>query len=166
MVRLLSDRLRRFELLMLGLGALSASALLAVNAWDDIRELLEGNLAGIHSVVYGLKLLLMEAALLAPFVVLAHLSRALLRETTRQRYRWAGLAISLAASAGVVGLLMGDVIHVDLEEALDALIASVVPALVLLSGCALLYGGLIWLAQHGKLESLSGDERAIRVRRD
>lgn len=153
MVRMLSDRLRRAEVLLLGCGALAASVLLIVNAGDDLRHFIGGGTPGSHAAIYGLKLLLMEAALLAPFVVLALLSRSLLRETNRQRYRWAGMAISLAASVGVVAMLVAGLIPVDLEEAVDTLIGNVVPALLFLSGCALLYGGLIWLAQHGRLEA-------------
>jgi NhaP-type Na+/H+ or K+/H+ antiporter len=110
----------------------------------------------------------MEAALLAPFVVLALLSRSLLRETTRHRYRWAGMAISLAASIGVVAMLLSGLVPVDLEEAMDTLLGHVVPALVFLSACALLYGGLIWLAQHGRLEAFMppSDARANRAQRD
>lgn len=156
MVRLLSDRLRRAELLLLASGAVAASVLLALNAGDDLRQAVEGELGGAHTAIYGLKLLLMEAALLVPFVVLALMSRALLRETNRHRYRWAGVGISLAASLGVVGMLLAGLIPVDLTEAVDTLIGSVVPALVLLAGCALLYGGLIWLAQHGRLERFTG----------
>lgn len=159
MVRVLSDRLRRAELLLLGTGALAASVLLALNAGDDLSHLVRGDVPKVHAAIYGLKLVLMEAALLAPFIVLALLSRALLRETTRHRYRWAGLGISLAASAGVVAMLLSGLIPVDLEEAFDTLIGSVVPALMLLSGCALLYGGLIWLAQHARLETFVTSSR-------
>lgn len=153
MARLLSDRLSRAEVLLLIAGALAASVLLALNAGDDLRRLVQPDVPTVHAAIYGLKLLLIEAALLAPFLVLALLSRALLRETTRHRYRWAGMAISLAASVGVVAMLVSGLIPVDLEEAMDTLISSVVPALVLLSSCALLYGGLIWLAQHARLEA-------------
>lgn len=153
MVRLLSDRLRRAEVLLLGSGAVAASVLLIINAGKDLRHFIDGHTPGTHAVIYGLKLMLMEAALLAPFVVLALLSRSLLRETTRHRYRWAGMGISLAASVGVVAMLVSGLIPVDLEEAIDTLLGNVVPALVFLSACALLYGGLIWLAQHGRLES-------------
>lgn len=153
MVRMLSDRLRRAEVLLLWAGALAASVLLALNAGEDLRALVEGEVPTVRAALYALKLLLVEAALLAPFVVLTLMSRALLRETTRHRFRWAGMAISLAASVGVVAMLVAGLIPVDLEEAMDTLIASVVPALVLLSSCALLYGGLIWLAQHARLEA-------------
>jgi NhaP-type Na+/H+ or K+/H+ antiporter len=152
MVRMLSDRLRRAEVLLLGCGAFAASVLLIVNAGDDLRHFIDGRTPGPHAAIYGLKLMLMEAALLAPFLVLALLSRSLLRETTRHRYRWAGMAISLAASVGVVAMLMAGLIPVELEEAMDTLLVNVVPALVFLSACALLYGGLIWLAQHARLE--------------
>lgn len=153
MVRRLSDPLRRAEVLLLVAGALAASILLVLNAGDDLRQLVESDVPTVHAAIYGLKLLLMEAALLAPFLVLALLSRALLRETTRHRYRWAGMAISLAASGGVVAMLVMGLIPVDLEEAMDTLLSNVVPALMLLSACALLYGGLIWLAQHARLET-------------
>jgi len=153
MVRMLSDRLRRAELLLLVSGAVATSVLLLMNAGDDLRHFIDGQTAATHVAIYGLKLMLMEAALLAPFLVLALLSRSLLRETTRQRYRWAGVAISLAASVGVVAMLLAGLIPVDLEEAMDTLLGHVVPALVFLSACALLYGGLIWLAQHGRLEA-------------
>lgn len=153
MARMLSDRLRRAEVTLLGCGALAASALLVINAGDDLRHFIDGHTPGPHAAIYGLKLILMEAALLAPFVVLALLSRSLLRETNRHGYRWAGMAISLAASVGVVGMLMAGLIPVDLEEAMDTLLGNVVPALLFLSACALLYGGLIWLAQHGRLEA-------------
>ncbi|GAB3729039.1 hypothetical protein GCM10028794_03110 [Silanimonas algicola] len=153
MVRMLSDRLRRAEVLLLGCGAMAASVLLVINAGDDLRHFIGGETPGSHAAIYGLKLLLMEAALLAPFVVLALLSRSLLRETTRNVYRWTGMAISMAASIGVVAMLLAGLIPVDLEEAMDTLLGNVVPALVFLSVCALLYGGLIWLAQHGRLEA-------------
>lgn len=156
MVRVLSDRLRRLEVALLGLGALSASVLLVINAGDDLRHFVDGQTPAVHAAIYALKLLLMEAALLAPFVVLALLGRSLLRETTRHRYRWAGMGISLVASVGVVAMLVLGLIPVDLEEAVDTLISSVVPALVLLAVCALLYGGLIWIAQHGRLEAFMG----------
>lgn len=160
MVRILSDRLRRAEILLLGCGAFAASVLLIANAGDDLRHFIDGRTAGPHAAIYGLKLMLMEAALLAPFIVLALLSRSLLRETTSHRYRWAGMAISLAASVGVVAMLMSGLIPVDLEEAMDTVLGNVVPALVFLSGCALLYGGLIWLAQHDRLEAFSAPEVA------
>lgn len=168
MVRMLSDRLRRAEVLLLGCGAFAASVLLIANAGEDLRHFIDGRTPGPHAAIYGLKLMLMEAALLAPFVVLALLSRSLLRETTRNLYRWAGMAISLAASVGVVGMLVAGLIPVDLEEAMDTLLGNVVPALVFLSGCALLYGGLIWLAQHGRLEAFSAPEggRSSRPGRD
>ncbi len=168
MVRMLSDRLRRAEILLLGCGALAASVLLVANAGDDLRHFIDGHTPGPHAAIYGLKLLLMEAALLAPFVVLALLSRSLLRETTRNLYRWAGMAISLAASVGVVAMLVAGLIPVDLEEAMDTLLGNVVPALVFLSACALLYGGLIWLAQHGRLEAFMppSDGRTNRPQRD
>lgn len=153
MVRSLSDRLRRAEVLLLGTGAIATSVLLLANAGEDLRHFIDGRTSGGHVAIYGLKLLLMEAALLAPFLVLALLSRSLLRETTRHRYRWAGVGISLAASVGVVAMLVSGLIPVDLEEAMDTLLGHVVPALVFLSACALLYGGLIWLAQHGRLEA-------------
>jgi putative copper export protein len=156
MARVLSDRLRRIEVGLLGLGALSASLLLVANAGEDLRHFIDGQTPAVHAAIYGLKLLLMEAALLAPFLVLALLGRSLLRETTRHRYRWAGMGISLAASVGVVVMLVSGLIPVDLEEAIDTLIGSVVPALMLLSVCALLYGGLIWMAQHGRLEAFMG----------
>jgi hypothetical protein len=152
-VRKLSDRLRRAEVLLLGGGAAAASVLLLANAGDDLRHLIAGPTLGTHAAIYGLKLMLIQAALLAPFIVLALLSRSLLRETTRHRYRWAGMGISLAASVGVVAMLVSGLIPVELEEAMDTLLGNVVPALVFLSGCALLYGGLIWLAQHSQLES-------------
>lgn len=156
MVRDRSDRLRRVEVLLLGSGALAASVLLIVNAGEDLSHFIDDQTPAVHAAIYALKLMLMEAALLAPFVVLALLGRSLLRETTRSRYRWAGMAISLAASVGVVAMLVSGLIPVDLEEAMDTLLASVVPALMLLSGCALLYGGLIWIAQHGRLEHFMG----------
>lgn len=166
MVRMLSDRLSRIEATLLALGAFAASVLLVLGASDDFAGLFEGTLPAFAIFVYGLKLLLMEAALLAPFVVLALLSRALLRETTRHRYRWAGLAISLGASAGVAAMLASGLVRVELEAAMDTLIGGVVPALVLLTTCALLYGGLIWLAQHGQLERIiaTPSERARRDR--
>ena len=154
MVRLLVDRFRRIEVLLLAAGALVASVLMALNAGKNVAALLEGDVPPVQAAVYALKLMMMEAALLAPFFVLVLLSRALLRETSRHRYRWAGMAISLLASAGVVSMLVTGLIPVDLEEAMDTLIGSVVPALVLLSTCALLYGGLIWVAQHGRLEKI------------
>lgn len=166
MVRTRSDRLRRLELILLAIGAITASLLLAANARDDLGHLVDGTLPSVHSAIYGMKLLLMEAALLAPFIVLALLSRALLRETERSTYRWAGFAISLGASAGVIAMLMAGLVPVDLEEAVDTLLANVVPALVLLSACALLYGGLIWLAQHGRLESVSEHGRTRHHRQD
>lgn len=163
MVRLLIDPFRRVEVVLLYTGALIASLLLAVNAGRNVSSLLEGEVAPLQAAVYGLKLMLIEASLLAPFLVLVLLSRALLRETSRHRYRWAGMVISLLASAGVVAMLATGLIRVDLEEAVDALIGSVVPALVLLSSCALLYGGLIWMAQHGSLEIMpSAIERSRR----
>lgn len=152
MVRLLVDRFRRIEVLLLAAGALVASLLMALNAGKNVSALLEGDVPPMQAAIYALKLMMMEAALLAPFFVLVLLSRALLRETSRHRYRWAGMAISLLASAGVVAMLVTGLIPVDLEEAMDTLIGSVVPALVLLSTCALLYGGLIWMAQHGQLD--------------
>lgn len=168
MVRRLSDRLRRAEVLLLGTGAIAASLLLLANAGDDLRHFIDGRTPGAHAAIYGLKLMLMEAALLAPFLVLALLSRSLLRETTRHRYRWAGVGISLAASVGVVAMLVAGLIPVDLEEAIDTLLGNVVPALVFLSACALLYGGLIWLAQHGRLEAFmaSPDEPSNHSRTD
>lgn len=114
MVRSLSDRLRRAEVLLLGSGAIATSVLLLANAGEDLRHFIDGRTSGGHVAIYGLKLLLMEAALLAPFLVLALLSRSLLRETTRHRYRWAGVGISLAASVGVVAMLVSGLIPVDL----------------------------------------------------
>lgn len=159
-----SERLRRSELLLLTLGAITASLLLAASVRDDLARVLDGTLPAMYAAIYGLKLVLMEAALLAPFVVLALLSRALLRETARSIYRWAGFGISVAASVGVVVMLGAGLVPMDLEEAVDTLIANVVPALMLLSACALLYGGLIWLAQHQRPASISRRERANRPR--
>ena len=79
MVRKLSDRLRRAEVLLLGSGAAAASVLLLANAGDDLRHFIAAPTSGTHAAIYGLKLMLMEAALLAPFIVLALLSRSLLR---------------------------------------------------------------------------------------
>lgn len=165
---MLSDRLRRAEVFLLGGGAIAASLLLLANAGDDLRHFVDGRTPGTDAAIYGLKLMLMEAALLAPFLVLALLSRSLLRETTRNRYRWAGMGISLAASLGVVAMLVSGLIPVDLEQAIDTLLGNVVPALLFLSGCALLYGGLIWLAQHGRLEAFmpSPDGPSNRPRND
>lgn len=166
MARMSNDGLGRFEVSLLATGAVAASVLLAVSASDHLALLLGGSLPGMAATIYGLKLVLMEAALLAPFVVLALLSRALLRETTRHRYRWAGVAISLAASLGAAAMLLSGLVKVDLEEAMNSLIGSVVPALVLLTGCALLYGGLIRLARHRRLERIrplaSGSPRRRR----
>jgi len=165
---MLSDRLRRAEVVLLACGAFAASVLLVANAGDDLRHFIDGETPGPHAAIYGLKLVLMESALLAPFVVLALLSRSLLRETTRHAYRWAGMAISLAASVGVVAMLVAGLIPVDLEEAMDTLLGNVVPALLFLSACALLYGGLIWRAQHGRLEAFmpSADARTSPPSRD
>jgi len=151
-VRMPSDCLSRFEVALLALGALAASVLLALGASDAFAALGAGSATAFALFVYGFKLLLMEAALLAPFVVLALLSRALLRETTRLPYRWAGVAISLGASLGVAAMLLSGLVRVDLEAAMDTLIGSVVPALMLLTACAMLYGGLIWRAQNVRLE--------------
>lgn len=148
-----NDRLRRFELLLLTLGAVTTGVLLGMEAKNELVHLGAAQTRGIFLVMYGLKLLMMELALLAPYLVLAMLGRALIRETTRWYYRAMGLAISLAASAGVVAMLLAGMVPVTLEEAIDAVIGDVVPALLLLSACALLYGGLVWLAQHGRLES-------------
>ena len=168
MVRLLVDRFRRIEVLLLAAGALVASLLMALNAGKNVSALLDGQVPPLQAMIYALKLMLMEAALLAPFLVLVLLSRALLRETSRHRYRWAGMAISLLASAGVIVMLTTGLVRVDLAEAMDALIGNVVPALVLLSTCALLYGGLIWMAQHGRLERImpTPTERSRRRERD
>lgn len=155
MTRPSSDRLRRLELALLATGALGASLLLAVNARADLGHLLGEPLPRLQIGIYSMKLLMMEAALLAPFVVLALLGRALRRETGRSPYRWAGLGISLGASAGVLAMLLAGLVPIDLEEALDTLVASVVPALVLLTACAGLYGGLIRLARHAKLETIT-----------
>ena len=155
MARRASDHLHRVELAVLCAGAVAASALLSMNASDELDRLRGGELSALLVGIYGLKLLLLEAALLAPFLVLALLGRSLLRETGRCRYRCAGLAISVSATLGVVGMLVSGLIAVDLEQAMDTLIGNVVPALVLLTVCAALYGGLIRLAQQGRLEAFT-----------
>lgn len=158
MTRPSSDRLRRLELALLATGALGASLVLAVNVRADLGHLPDDPLHRLHIGIYGMKLLMMGAALLAPFVVLALLGRALRRETGRNPYRWAGLGISLGASVGVLAMLLAGLVPIDLEEALDTLLASVVPALVLLTACACLYGGLIRLARQAKLEAVTAGE--------
>lgn len=155
MARAPCDRLRRFELLLLGSGAVAASVLLAIDAGGQMRLIVEGGASLGHMAIYGLKLLLMEAAILAPFILLTLLSGALLRETAHGRYRWAGLGISVAASAGVVIMLIAGLVAVHLQDTVTTLVANAVPALVLLSACGLLYGGLIQLARHGRLEGVS-----------
>jgi hypothetical protein len=135
------------------LGAVTTGVLLAMEAKNELAQLAAAQTRGAILVMYGLKLLIMELALLAPYLVLALLGGALMRETTRWSYRAVGLVISVTASAGVVGMLLAGMVPVALEEAMDAVIGDVVPALLLLSVCALLYGGLVWLAQHGRLES-------------
>jgi len=154
MVRLLVDRFRRIELVLLSAGAVAASLLMVMVAGGKITALLDGDVPPLRAAMYGLKLLLMEAALLAPFLVLALLGRALQREAPKRHFRWAGVAISLLASAGVAVILLGGFLPANLEAAKYTLVAGVVPALVLLSACALLYGGLIRLAQHAKAEPI------------
>jgi len=158
MVPVRSDRLRRFEILLLALGAVSASLLLAASARKELGYLVDGSLSTLHAGIYAMKLLLMEAALLAPFVVLAMLGRALLRETTRSGYRFAGLGISAAALAGVLAMLLLSLMPTDYEKTVNTLAGDVVPALVLLAVCALLYGGLIGLAQRRRNQPLRADE--------
>lgn len=155
MARLTSDRLHRLELLLLGLGALSTSLLIAFGAGQVFSPDASPTPAAATAFVYAAKLLLMESALLAPFVVLALMSKALLRETQRFRYRLPGLGLSASAISGVILLLVSGMMPLDLREALDTLLARVVPALLMLSACAILYGALIWLAQHGRLERFS-----------
>lgn len=150
-----SDRLHRVELAVLGLGATAASVLLALNARDELHRLLEGELSALVLGIYTFKLLLIEAALLAPFLVLVLLGRSLLRETGRCRYRCGGLAISLSATLGVLAMLVSGLIPVDLEQAMDTLIGNVVPALLLLTVCAGFYVGLIRIAQRGRLEAFT-----------
>lgn len=164
MARAPSDRLRRFELLLLGSGAVAASVLLALDAGDQVRLIVESGVSLGHMAIYGLKLLMMEAAILAPFVMLTLLSGALLRETARGRYRWAGLGISMTASAGVVLMLIAGLVAVQLEGTVTTIVANVVPALVLLSACGLLYGGLIRLARHGRLERVSPSSAPASLR--
>lgn len=158
MARPSSDRLRRLEVLLLTAGAVTASVLLALQAGDDLGHATLAARSGALAAVYAFKLLLMEAALLAPFTVLALLGRALFRETGQSPYRWVGLGISLAASLGVVVALWAGHAPLDLGRAVDTLVAHVVPPMLLLSACALLYGGLIWLAQHRRLTPFSPDE--------
>ena len=148
-----NDRLRRFELLLLTLGAVSTGVLLALEAKNELAQLAAAETRGVILVMYGLKLLMMELALLAPYLVLGLLGGALMRETGRWSYRAMGLVISIAASGGVIGMLLAGMVPVALGDAMDVVIGDVVPALLFLSGCALLYGGLVWLAQHGRLDA-------------
>ncbi|GIX37054.1 MAG: hypothetical protein KatS3mg127_0293 [Silanimonas sp.] len=153
------DRLRRLELALLGLGALASAALLLVKACGGLAPLAgRMELPGVQLTLYVAKLALTETALLAPHLVLGLLGRALLRETRQRRYRWAGLLLSAVASLGVVAMLAAGLVAIDLEDALDRLVAGVVPALILLAGCALAYGALIWRAQHARLEPFSAPE--------
>ncbi len=155
MVRSLSDRLRRIEIRLLTLGALACAALLVWHVRDDLAWLV-AEAAGISAwVMFGAKLSLLEAALMTPWFILSLLSRALLRETQRARYRLAGLAITVAACLGVVVLLTVGRMTVHLDAPVDSLLGEAVPALLLLTGCAVLYGGLVFLAQHGALERFS-----------
>jgi hypothetical protein len=155
MVRSLSDRLRRSEVRLLTLGALACAALLVWHVRDDLASLVADG-AGIGAwVMFGAKLSLLEAAMMTPWVILSMLSRALLRETERARYRFAGLAITVSACLGVAALLTVGRMNVHLDAPVDSLLGEAVPALLLLTGCAVLYGGLVFLAQHGALERFS-----------
>ena len=49
-------------------------------------------LPGVQLTLYAAKLALTETALLAPYLVLGLLGRALLRETRQRRYRWQVIA--------------------------------------------------------------------------
>lgn len=152
-----SDRLRQFELLLLALGAVSVTLLLASNAREGLGLPVGGSLPALPVVMYVLKLLLMKAALLTPFVVLVLLGRVLLREAPRTGFRWLGLGVSATASAGVLVMLLASLISMDLAIAFDTPVGEVVPAIVLLSVCVLLYGGLIRLAQKRRIKPISAD---------
>ena len=119
---------------------------------DDLAWLVADASGASAWIMFGAKLSLLEAALMAPWVILSLLSRALLRETERARYRLAGLAITVGACLGVVALLTVGRMSVHLDAPIDSLLGEAVPALLLLTGCAVLYGGLVFLAQHGALE--------------
>jgi len=88
-------------------------------------------------------------------VVIGLLSRSLLRETNRSAFRIAGLAISLLAAAGGVAMLASGMVDVHLDAGMHNLMSEAVPTLVLLTVCAALYGGLVWLARHADLETFS-----------
>jgi len=150
-----SDRLRRAELALLGFGALASALLLAWNAGAPLVEAASRAQSAVSTVMYGLKLIMLEAALLAPYVVMTLLSHSLLRETQRSGFRIAGFAISLLAAAGGVAMLATGMVDVHLDAGMHTLMSEAVPALVLLTVCAGLYGGLVWLARHAELEDFS-----------
>lgn len=151
MARANNDPLRRWETAFLFLGAAASASLLAWNAREAWLAVQDTPFQAIGHGIYGAKLLLLEAALVAPFIVLSLLSDALVRETHRARYRVAGLTISVAAGVGVFAMLLRSMPE-HRAGAIDHLMASVVPALLFLSVCAGLYGALVWLAQHGRLD--------------
>lgn len=154
MARASNDALRRWETSLLWIGAIASASLLAWNARDAWVHLQGTQFQAMSLGFYGAKLLMLESALIAPFIVLSLLGNALLRETQRATYRIAGLTISFAASAGVFAMLLLGLIPVHLTDAIDRLMAAVVPALLFLAVCAGLYGALVWLAQHGRLDSV------------
>lgn len=150
-----SDRLRNAELAVLGVGAFAAALLLAWNAGAPLFDAGSRAQSSLATGMYALKLVMLEAALLAPYVVIALLSRSLLRETNRRAFRIAGLAISLLAAAGGSAMLASSMVDVHLDAGMHNLMSEAVPALVLLTVCAVFYAGLVWLARHAELEDFS-----------
>lgn len=165
MARVNNDALHRWEIALLFLGAAASAILLAWNARDAWLQFEGTELQAMSLGLYGAKLVLLESALVAPFIVLSLLASALLRETQRASYRIAGLTISFAASAGVFAMLLLGLIPVHLADEIDRLTAAVVPALLFLAVCAGLYGALVWLAQHRRQDGFMDGEAPRSSRR-
>lgn len=141
------DRLRRIELGLLGLGALACLLLLGLQAHEDLHALTAAAAGLLPTLLLAGRLLLVAAALLAPWLILALLGAALRREPIRPFYRWAGMALSGIALLGAIGLLTAGRRASHWRVPLDAVISEALPALLLLTACALLYGGLVFLAR-------------------
>ncbi len=150
-----TDTIRRIELTLLVIGAVIAAAGVVVGSMDFFARVQALSMSDLTTLlIAGLKLLLVEAAVLAPFVVLAMLSHALMRESPRRRYRIAGLSVSLITSLAVCAWLLTNSLS-GIDSTLMALTGLAAPALLILAMSAAIYGILIWSARHAVLERSS-----------
>jgi hypothetical protein len=139
---------RRAELAVLAISGLITAGLVLAAArrvWPDGLDFDLPWLA--NAALTTLKLLLLEAALLAPLLALGLLGQSLYRETQRLRDVSLGFGISAATSLLVIGLLLNGAVRLSVDAALGDLIESAVLPLGVLMVSGSLYGALIWRAR-------------------